>query len=66
LQLTILGNPVAFVAKTCFDVGAGRGKKLEKNEIALMNDLVALKRLAIFRDQFFDKARTTGAEVASK
>ncbi|KAJ7432082.1 kinase-like domain-containing protein [Mycena galericulata] len=64
-KLTINGMPGVWVAKVFFDIGQGRGNALETNELLLLHDLVRLKRLNIFRDQFMHSARETSAEVSN-
>ncbi|KAJ7231475.1 hypothetical protein B0H12DRAFT_1239951 [Mycena haematopus] len=64
-KLTINGLPGTYAAKSFFDVGQGRGKGLEANEVLLLHDLVRLKRLGLFRDQFMQAARDTCAEVSN-
>ncbi|KAF8194367.1 hypothetical protein K438DRAFT_2017448, partial [Mycena galopus ATCC 62051] len=63
-KLTMTGVPGTYVAKFFFDVGRGRGNGLEANEVLLLHDLVRLKRLALFRDQFMQTARDTNTEVS--
>ncbi|KAJ7030548.1 hypothetical protein C8F04DRAFT_1263844 [Mycena alexandri] len=63
-KVKLIGVSGSWVAKTFFDIGQGRGQGLESNELLLLHDLVRLKRLGQFRDQFMITARETTAEVA--
>ncbi|KAJ7071775.1 kinase-like domain-containing protein, partial [Mycena belliarum] len=53
-----------FVAKVFFNIGQGRGKNLAQNEMLLFKDMVRLKRLSFFRNQFMEAALDSGAEVS--
>ncbi|KAJ7098702.1 kinase-like domain-containing protein, partial [Mycena belliarum] len=53
-----------FVAKVFFNIGQGRGKDLSQNELLLFKDMVRLKRLSFFRNQFMEAALDSGAEVS--